>query len=111
MDTEVKIELSQDEKEICLKDIRKRIIRSIYVFEQSQEENTEYDYKIYIHGLMLYVSSSNNLFNGELVSIIVYLNSILQNNFDKKQFKKIIFECKNYIDYLLKEGDSHGKNN
>ena len=111
MDTDVKIELSPQEREICLKEIRKKIIRSIYVYEQSQQEDTEYDYKVYIGGLIIYVSSSNNLFNGELVSIIVYLNSILQNDFDKNQFKKIIFECKNYIDYLLKEGDSNGKNN
>ena len=108
MDQTLKVELTKEEKDICLKDIRRRIVRSIYVYEQSMMEDTGYNYKIYIHSLMLFVSSSNYLFNGELVSVIVYLNSILQNDFDKKQFKKIIFECKNYIDYLLGEGESNG---
>lgn len=108
MDQTLKVELTKEEKDICLKDIRRRIVRSIYVYEQSMTEDTGYNYKIYIHSLMLFVSSSNYLFNGELVSLIVYLNSILQNEFDKKQFKKIIFECKNYIDYLLGEGESNG---
>lgn len=108
MEQELKVELTNKERDICLKDIRRRIIRSIYVYEQSFIEDSNYNYKVYIHGLMLFVSSSNYLFNGELVSVIVYLNSILQNDFDKKQFKKIIFECKNYIDYLLGEGEING---
>jgi len=108
MDFKLKVELTKEEKDICLKDIRRRIVRSIYVYEQSFIEDSGYDYKIYVHSLMLYISSSNYLFDGELVSLIVYLNSILLNDFDKKQFKKIIFECKNYIDYLLKEGESNG---
>ena len=95
--------LSNNEKIICLKDIRKRIVKSLYVYDQNQIPNSNYDYKIYIHGLLLYVASSNNLFNGELVSIIVNLNSILSNDFEKKQFKKIILECKNFIDYQIKQ--------
>ena len=95
--------LSNNEKIICLKDIRKRIVKSLYVYDQNQIPNSNYDYKIYIHGLLLYVASSNNLFNGELVSIVVNLNSILSNDFEKKQFKKIILECKNFIDYQIKQ--------
>lgn len=97
------ISLSNNEKIICLKDIRKRIVKSLYVYDQNQIPNSNYDYKIYIHGLLLYVASSNSLFNGELVSLIVNLNSILSNDFEKKQFKKIILECKNFIDYQIKE--------
>lgn len=95
--------LSNNEKIICLKDIRKRIVKSLYVYDQNQIPKSNYDYKIYIHGLLLYVASSNNLFNGELVSIVVNLNSILSNDFEKKQFKKIILECKNFIDYQIKQ--------
>lgn len=108
MEAKLKVELTKEEKNICLRDIRRRIVRAIYVYEQSCVENSGYDYKVYIHSLMLYISSSNYLFDGELVSLIVYLNSILLNDFDKKQFKKTIFECKNYIDYLLGEGETNG---
>ena len=97
------IALSNNEKIICLKDIRKRIVKSLYVYDQNQIPNSNYNYKIYIHGLLLYVASSNSLFNGELVSLIVNLNSILSNDFEKKQFKKIILECKNFIDYQITE--------
>lgn len=97
------IVLSNNEKIICLKDIKKRIVKSLYVYDQNQIPNSNYDYKIYIHGLLLYVVSSNSLFQGELVSLIVNLNSILNNDFEKKQFKKIILECKNFIDYQITE--------
>ena len=97
------INLSNNEKILCLKDIKKRIVKSLYVYDQNQIPNSNYDYKIYIHGLLLYVASSNSLFHGELVSIVVSLNSILMNDFEKKQFKKIILECKNFIDYRISE--------
>lgn len=95
------IVLSNNEKIICLKDIKKRVVKSLYVYDQNQIPNSNYNYKIYIHGLLLYVASSNSLFHGELVSLIVNLNSILSNDFEKKQFKKIILECKNFIDYQI----------
>ena len=41
------------------------------------------------------------LFDGELVSIIVNLNSILNNDFDKKQIKKLVLESVNYSEFLL----------
>ena len=97
------IVLSNNEKILCLEDIRKRIVKSLYVYDQNQIPNSNYDYKIYIHGLLLYVASSNRLFQGELVSLIVNLNSILTNDFEKKQFKRIILECKNFIDYRITE--------
>ena len=99
-----KIELTNIEKVRCLKEIRKRIVRSLYVFEKSQEQEA-YDYKTYIKNLIIFISSANEILEGSLVNIKVNLNSVLQNDFDKKQFKSIIFECKNYIDYLLKAGD------
>lgn len=97
------IVLSNNEKIICLKDIRKRIVKSLYVYDQNQIPDSNYNYKIYIHGLLLYIASSNSLFQGELVSLIVNLNSVLSNDFEKKQFKKIILECKNFIDYKITE--------
>ena len=54
---------------------------------------------------MLYVHSCNQLFDGVLMNIIVNLNILKENNFNKEKFKKIIFECKNYIDFLIKGGE------
>lgn len=88
-------------REKCLKDIRKRIVKALYVFEES-EQNETFNYRIYVHSLMLYLLSSNELLDFELTSVIVLLNSILQNDFEKPQFKKTILEAKNIIDYLLR---------
>lgn len=103
-ETDFKIELTNIEKIKCLEEIRKRIVRCLYVYEKSHEQES-YNYKEYIKNLIIFISSANDILNGTLVNIKVNLNSILQNDFDKKQFKTIIFECKNYIDYLLKDGD------
>lgn len=104
MQEKFKIELTNSEKITCLEEIKKRIVRSLYVYEKSQEYEL-YDYKEYIRNLIIFISSANDILEGSLVNIKVNLNSILQNNFEKRQFKTIIFECKNYIDYLLKDGD------
>jgi hypothetical protein len=41
------------------------------------------------------------LFNGELVNVVVNINAILTNNFDKPQLKRIVFESINQIEYML----------
>ena len=56
----------------------------------------------------MYVSSSNILFDGELVSIIININAILMNQLDKGQIKKLIFESINYAEYLLKKYKNEG---
>lgn len=98
---EFKVILSGEGRIACLKSIEKRLVKSLYVYEQS-EDNRDYDYKAYINSVLWFVCSANELLNGEITSIIVHLNSIMKNDFDKKQFKKIILECKNLVDYLLK---------
>ena len=75
----------------------------IYVYERSQEPNSNYNYKVYCGGVLIYISSSNILFNGELVNIIVNLNAIMTNNFSKAQLKRIVFESVNYAQYMLSE--------
>lgn len=97
---ECKIILSGDSRTTCLRSIRKRLVKSLYVYEESIE-NEDYDYKSYVNSVLWYVCSANELLNGEITSIVVNLNSIIKNDFDKKQFKKIILECKNFADYLL----------
>lgn len=98
-----RIILSGDEKEICLQEIIKRLKKIIYVYERSQEPNSNYNYKVYCGGVLIYISSSNILFNGELVNIIVNLNAIMTNNFSKVQLKRIVFESVNYAQYMLSE--------
>lgn len=98
-----RIILSGDEKEICLQEIIKRLKKIIYVYERSQEPNSNYNYKVYCGGVLIYISSSNILFNGELVNIIVNLNAIMANNFSKAQLKRIVFESVNYAQYMLSE--------
>ena len=98
------LDLFQKEKIFCLKDIRKKIVRCLYVYEQDLMDKDDYDYKKYLENIILYVRSSDHLFDGMLVNVIVYLNILKENDFEKDQFKKIIFECKNYVDFLIKGG-------
>ena len=103
--------LTLEEKEKCLKEIIKKNRRILYVYEQSQLPDSEYNYKVYVHGLVLYVTTSNNLFKGELVNIVVNLCSILQNELDHAEIKKLVFENTNFATYLLKKvGDELGSN-
>lgn len=100
---EFKIILSQEEKVECINEIIKKLKKIIYVYEKSQEENTSYNYKIFIKGLIFYISSANYLFNGKLINIIINLNSIILNDFDKKQLKSVVFEAINNAQYLLEK--------
>lgn len=101
MEQDYKIILSLDEKIVCLESIVSKLKKILYVYDKSQEPESTYNYKIYCGGVMLYISSSNMLFDGELISIIVNLNSIMNNEFDKKQIKKLVLESVNYSEFLL----------
>lgn len=96
-----KIILTNQEKIKCLTEIKKKIKKIMYVYEKSIEPQSEYNYKVYCSGILLYVSSSNILFNGDLINMVVNLNTILTNDFDKKQLKRIVMEMLNNSNYLL----------
>lgn len=98
-----KIVLSIDEKIACLQEILLRIKKILYVYDKSQEPESKYDYKIYLGGIMIYISSSNNLFNGELVNILVNLNAIAENDFTKAQIKRIVFESRNQLESMIEK--------
>lgn len=100
-DIEFKVILSAKEKKFCLKEIIKKLKKILYVYDKSLEPESTYDYKIYCGGVMMYVSSSNLLFDGELVNIVINLNAIMTNEFSKPQIKRVVFECVNYAQYLL----------
>ena len=96
------INLSLDEKIKCLEEIIGKLKKILYVYDKTQEPESNYNYKIFCGGILIYVSSSNLLFNGELVNIVVNINAILTNDFDKPQLKRIVFETINQVNYLLK---------
>lgn len=100
-DNDFKVILSNKEKIFCLKEIIKKLKKVLYVYDKSLEPDSTYDYKIYCGGVMIYVSSSNLLFDGELVNIVINLNAIMTNEFTKPQIKRVVFECVNYAQYLL----------
>ena len=98
---EFKLFLSLDEKLVCLHEIVDKLKKILYVYDKSLDPNSGYKYKVYCGGIAIYVSSSNYLFDGELVSLIVNLNAILQNDFDKTQIKRIVFESINFTEFLI----------
>ncbi len=102
--------LSLDEKIKCIEEILSKVKKILYVYDKSQEENSAYNYKVYIGGILIYVSSSNVLFRGDLVSVVINLNAILINDFGKAQLKRIVFETKNMLEFMLKKyGEEYEK--
>lgn len=93
--------LSLDEKVKCLEEILNKVKKILYVYDKSLEPDSMYNYKVYINSIMLYVSSSNTLFEGELVSVIVNLNAIATNDFNKSQLKRLVFETRNTLEFML----------
>ena len=102
-DDNFKIVFTPEEKIRCLNEIIKKNKKILYVYEQSLIPESNYNYKIYVHGLVLFISTSNELFNGELVNLIVNLCSILQNDLEKAEIRKLVFENTNYATYLLEK--------
>lgn len=96
-----KIILSLDEKIKCLEELVVRLKKILYVYDRSLEPDSKYNYRIYCGGVAMYISSSNYLFNGELVSVVVNMTSILNNKLEKTQIKKLVFDSVNYVEFLL----------
>jgi formiminotetrahydrofolate cyclodeaminase len=108
----VSFKLSTAEKRACLREIIKKNKKILYVYEQSFVPDSNYDYKVFVGAFALYLDSANVLFNGELINIKINLYSILSNDFDKKELKKIVHENTNIAQYLLKleSGEEDGGN-
>lgn len=104
-----KIVFTPEEKIRCLNEIIKKNKKVLFVYEKSLEPESNYNYKVYVHGLLLFMSASNELFNGDLVNLIVNLCSILQNDLEKSDIRKLVLENVNYATYLLKQvGEDNG---
>ena len=100
-DYDFHVTLSIEEKIKCLEEIINKLNKILYVYDKSLEPESQYNYKVYCGGILIYVSSSNNLFDGELVNIIVNINAIITNDFEKSQLKRVVFESKNFAKFLL----------
>ena len=101
VDNPYQVVLTLEEKVKCLEEILTKVKKILYVYDKTLEPNSKYDYKVYCGGVLIYVSSSNLLFNGELVNIVINVNAILTNEFSKTQVKRIVFETKNFTEFLL----------
>ena len=101
VDNPYQVVLTLEEKVKCLEEILAKVKKILYVYDKTLEPNSKYDYKVYCGGVLIYVSSSNLLFNGELVNIVINVNAILTNEFSKTQVKRIVFETKNFTEFLL----------
>jgi hypothetical protein len=54
-----RVNLSLDEKIKCLEEILGKLKKILYVYDKAQEPNSDYNYKIFCGGILIYVSSSN----------------------------------------------------
>lgn len=100
-DKDFKVVLSPFEKIKCLQEILSKIKKILYVYDKSLEKDSKYNYKVFCGGILIYVSSSNILFEGELINLIVALNAIINNDFSKAEIKRVVFENKNQLEYLI----------
>ena len=94
---------STEEKLFCLSEIDKRLKRILFVYERSLIDES-YNYKAYVYAVILYVASVKNLFGCELTNVIVNLNSLYMNDFEKTQIRKLVLESKHIIREIQKMG-------
>lgn len=97
---ENKLVLSIEGKKKYLEKLIGKMIKILHLIEEEAE--THNSPQAFIYGQLIEINSANQLFDNELIEIIVKLN-IVYNNYDKVPFqdiKKQIFEIKNKIQYL-----------
>lgn len=102
MEEKFVIALTKAEKIRSMEDASKKIIRILHVYEKSLED-TNYNYRAYVYAVILFLSSCNHLVDFDLTEAIVQLNSLLINDFQKPQIRKIVLECRNIIEQILQD--------
>ena len=105
MNFENKLLLSDEAKKKYLERLIGKMIKILHLVEERKD--TGINPSDFIYGQLIELNSANQLFNNELIEIIVKLN-IIYNGYDELEFKEIkkqIFEIKNKINYLLKSLD------
>lgn len=98
---ENKIVLSTEGKKFYLTKLIGKMIKILHLIEE--EPKTKISPSHFIYGQLVELNSANQLFDNELVEIIVKLNIIYTSyqTLEFKEIKKQIFEIKNKIIYLL----------
>lgn len=98
---ENKLCLSVDGKKKYLEKLIGKMIKILHLIEE--EKDTHNSPQAFIYGQLVELNSANQLFDNELVEIIVKLN-VVYNTYASAPFKDIkkqIFEIKNKINFLL----------
>ena len=112
MDTntfENRIIISDAAKKKFLEKLIGKMIKVLHLVEEREE--TGIDSRDFIYGQLVELNSANQLFDNELVEIIVKLN-VVYRDFNKVEFKAIkkqIFEIKRKINYLIDLIDAREK--
>ncbi len=112
MDTnkfENRIIISDAAKKKFLEKLIGKMIKILHLVEE--REKTGIDPRDFIYGQLVELNSANQLFDNELVEIIVKLN-VVYRDFNKVEFKAIkkqIFEIKRKINYLIDLIDAREK--
>lgn len=98
---ENKLILSVDGKRKYLEKLIGKMIKILHLIEE--EPKTHNSPSAFIYGQLVELNSANQLFDNELIEIIVKLN-VVYNSYATVPFadiKKQIFEIKNKINYLM----------
>ena len=112
MDTntfENRIIISDAAKKKFLEKLIGKMIKILHLVEEREE--TGFDTRDIIYVQLVELNSANQLFDNELVEIIVKLN-VVYRDFNKVEFKAIkkqIFEIKREINYLIDLIDAREK--
>ena len=101
MEQENKLVLSIEGKRKYLEKLIGKMIKILHMIEERSD--TGIDPGDFIYGQLIELASANQLFDNELIEIIVKLNVIYlgYKDMEFKAVKKQIFEIKNKINYLL----------
>ena len=104
MDTnENKLVLSVSGKRKYLEKLIGKMIKILHLIQEEPQTHTSP--QAFIYGQLIELNSANQLFDNELIEIIVKLN-IVYTSYQTAPFaeiKKQIFEIKNKINYLLEQ--------
>ena len=98
---ENKLILSVEGKKKYLQKLIGKVIKILHLIDE--EKQTNYSPRAFIYGQLLELNSANQLFDNELVEIIVKLN-VVYNGYQTMPFEDIrkqIFEIKNKINHLI----------
>lgn len=97
-----KLVLSKDGKIKYLDKLIGKMIKILHMIQEREETGIEPEH--FIYGQLIELNSANQLFDNELVEIIVKLNVVYKGykTLDFKDVRRQIFEIKNKINYMLK---------